>query len=80
MPRDNTTLKAQLSTANAPSRTIASGGSAQVVTVILNYAAGTSYKPLDLVNGLEALYGANKVTSNRDAQPPYGTLDITINP
>jgi hypothetical protein len=80
MPRDNTTLKSQLSSANVPTRTVATGGAAQVVTVTLNFTGNLGYRPIDVITALESQYGAGKVSSARDAQPPYGTLDLQINP
>lgn len=80
MPRDNATLKANLSSANVPTRTVATGGAAQVVTVILNYTGGVGYRPSDVIAALEGQYGTGKISSARDSQPPYGTLDLQVNP
>lgn len=79
MPRTNSQLRGDLSATNAPTRVVASGGQGQLVTANINYQ-GVGYRPIDLIDALEAKYGVGKVTTPRDAQSPYGTLDVTITP
>jgi hypothetical protein len=80
MPQGNTQLRTNLSTTNAPSRVVASGGQVQQITVNLGYSSGVAYRPIDVIDALEAKYGAGKVQSPRDTQSPYGTLDLQILP
>jgi hypothetical protein len=79
MPRSNSQLRGDLSATQAPTRLVASGGQTQQITVNLGFQ-GVGYRPLDVIDALEAKYGAGKVTTPRDAQSPYGTLDLTITP
>lgn len=80
MPQGNSALRSNLNSTSVPNRTVATGGQGQVVTVIISYTGAVAYKPLDLIDALEAKYGAGKVVSPRDSQPPYGTLDVQIIP
>jgi hypothetical protein len=80
MPQGNTALRTNLSSTAVPNRTVATGGQGQIVTVTISFTGGVAYKPLDIIDALEAKYGAGKVQSMRDSQPPYGTLDVQIIP
>jgi hypothetical protein len=80
MPQGNSTLRTNLSSTAAPNRAVASGGQVQQITINLGFESGINYKPIDIIDALETKYGAGKVRSPRDSQPPYGTLDLVVTP
>jgi hypothetical protein len=68
MPKDGTTLRAQLAdrTLN-PSRNVAQGNTAAtMIDVRLELTTGVTFNPEDIYDALVTKYGAGKVTTSLD--------------
>lgn len=75
MPQGNSALRTNAGASKHPARTVA--GTGQIVEVTLRIKGGVSWQPLDLIDALEAKYGAGKVASDRDTLR-RGNLQLVI--
>jgi hypothetical protein len=81
MPRDGTTLRAQLAdrTLN-PSRNVAQGNTAAtMIDIRLELQTGVTFNPEDVYDALVVKYGAGKVSTSLDTSS-MGQFSFRISP